>query len=69
VQAMMWERYREYLVSLRDEKYRDHVQAYVEREDTPMPVTFQLELLKSVGFAKVELLHKNSCFAAFGAVK
>jgi len=69
VQAMMWERYGEYLVSLRDEKYRDHVTAYVEREDTPMPATFQLELLKSVGFAKVELLHKNSCFAAFGAVK
>jgi hypothetical protein len=32
-------------------------------------VTYQLELLRSVGFASVDLLHKNSCFAAFGAVK
>ena len=66
---MMWQRYGEYLTELRDKKYRDRVMAYVEREDTPMPVTFQLDLLKSVGFTAVELLHKNSCFAAFGAVK
>ena len=30
---------------------------------------FLLELLRRVGFPQVELLHKNSCFAAFGAVK
>jgi hypothetical protein len=29
----------------------------------------QLELLRNVGCGQVELLHKNSCFAAFGAVK
>jgi hypothetical protein len=38
-----------------------------ERE--PEPITYQLELLRRVGFAHVELLHKNSCFAAFGAWK
>jgi tRNA (cmo5U34)-methyltransferase len=69
VQEMMWRRYGEYLTQLRDAQYRDHVFAYVEKEDTPRSVTFQLELLKEVGFARVELLHKNSCFAAFGAVK
>ncbi len=26
-------------------------------------------LLRQVGFERVELLHENSCFAAFGAVK
>jgi len=26
-------------------------------------------LLKKVGFGHIELLHKNSCFAAFGAIK
>jgi len=30
---------------------------------------FQLDLLRSVGFKEVEVLHKNSCFAAFGAIK
>jgi len=30
---------------------------------------FQLDLLSKVGFGDVEVLHKNSCFAAFGAIK
>ena len=30
---------------------------------------FQLDLLRSVGFGSVEVLHKNICFAAFGAMK
>jgi tRNA (cmo5U34)-methyltransferase len=30
---------------------------------------FQLDLLRLVGFCRVELLHKHSCFAAFGAIK
>ena len=40
--------------------------AYVEKEDTPRPLLFQLDLLRQVGFAQVEVLHKNVCFAAFG---
>ena len=69
VQALMWRRYGEYLASFKDEAYRDAVFAYVAKEDTPRSVTFQLELLRTVGFSEVEILHKNSCFAAFGAVK
>jgi tRNA (cmo5U34)-methyltransferase len=69
VQAMMWRRYGEYLVSLRDERYRDEVFAYVEKEDTPRSVDFQLELLRRVGFGATDVLHKNGPFAAFGAVK
>lgn len=69
VQQLMWWRYGEYLTALRDETYRDHVFAYVEREDTPQSLIFQLDLLRSVGFAQVEVLHKNVCFAAFGGVK
>jgi tRNA (cmo5U34)-methyltransferase len=30
---------------------------------------FQLDLLRQVGFSEVEVLHKNGCFAAFGAIK
>jgi tRNA (cmo5U34)-methyltransferase len=69
VQALMWQRYGEYLVGLKDEAYRDQVFAYVTREDSPRPLTFQLELLRRVGFTDIDVLHKNSCFAAFGAVK
>lgn len=69
VQEVMWERYGAYLTGLRDEAYRDHVFAYIEREDTPRTVMYQLDLLRSVGFREVEILHKNNCFAAFGGVK
>jgi tRNA (cmo5U34)-methyltransferase len=65
----MWRRYGEYLAGFRDEAYRDHVFAYVEQEDTPRPLMDQLDLLRQVGFQQVELLHKNSCFAAFGGIK
>jgi tRNA (cmo5U34)-methyltransferase len=69
VQAMMWARYGEYLQSLGGEEYREKVFTYIDREDSPRSVTYQMNLLHKVGFAQVELLHKNSCFAAFGAVK
>lgn len=69
VQRMMWDRYGEYLTGLSGPEYREKVFAYIDKEDSPRPVTYQLELLRSVGFTRVELLHKNSCFAAFGAVK
>jgi tRNA (cmo5U34)-methyltransferase len=69
VQTMMWNRFGAYLSSLKGAEYRDHVFAYIEKEDTPRSLTDQLELLRRAGFGKVEVLHKNNCFAAFGAVK
>jgi len=69
VQSTMQRRYGEYLMQLKDEAYRDQVFAYIEREDTPRSLMFQLDLLREVGFSQVEVLHKNSCFAAFGARK
>ncbi|HKX33354.1 MAG TPA: class I SAM-dependent methyltransferase [Blastocatellia bacterium] len=69
VQAVMWARYGEYLEQLRGPDYREHVFAYVEREDSPRSVVYQLDLLREVGFREVEILHKQGCFAAFGALK
>jgi tRNA (cmo5U34)-methyltransferase len=69
VQALMWAQYGEYLESFRDAAYRDHVFAYVEQEDSPRSVSFQTGALHAAGFARVELLHKHGCFAAFGAIK
>jgi tRNA (cmo5U34)-methyltransferase len=69
IEARMWERYGRYLVAFRDEAYRDHVFSYVQQEDTPRPLAFQLELLRSAGFRDLEILHKNVNFAAFGGRK
>lgn len=69
VQALMWQRYGTYLAQLKDEAYRDQVFAYIEQEDSPQSLLFQLDLLRSVGFSDVEILHKNNCFAAFGGIK
>ncbi len=69
VQALMWARYGEYLTEYKDEAFRDLVFGYIEKEDTPRPLIFQLDLLRKVGFVQIEILHKNNLFAAFGAIK
>jgi tRNA (cmo5U34)-methyltransferase len=62
-------RYGEYLAKLKDPAYRDQVFAYVAKEDSPRSLTFQIDVLRKVGFSAVEILHKNAIFAAFGAVR
>jgi len=69
VQALMWARYGEYLTEFKDDAFRERVFGYVEQEDTPRPLIYQLDLLREVGFEDIELLHKNNLFAAFGAIK
>ncbi len=69
IQALLWTRYGDYLAEFKDEAYRDQVFAYIEQEDSPRSVQFHLDLMREVGFAQVDILHKHSCFAAFGAVK
>ncbi len=69
VQFLMWERYGEYLCSVGGESHKDNVFDCIDKEDSPRPVTYQLDLLRKVGFDHIELLHKNACFAAFGAIK
>ena len=69
VHGMMWARYGAYLEGLGGSDYRDRVFAYIDREDTPTTLTYQIELLRRTGFDRIDVLHKNSCFAAYGAVK
>jgi len=63
------ERFGKYLTGLKDENFRNAVFDYIEKEDSPRTINYQMKLLEKVGFRKVELLHKNLCFAAFGAIK
>ena len=69
VQAPMWQRYGDYLTDLRGADYREQVFAYIEKEDTPRPLLYQIDLMRAVGFREVDILHKNSSFAAFGGIK
>ncbi|WP_347157725.1 class I SAM-dependent methyltransferase [Pontibacter chitinilyticus] len=69
VTALFWNKYGAYLEQLGGAAFKEKVLAYIDKEDTPRSATFQLELMKKVGFTKVEVLHKNLCFAAFGGVK
>ena len=69
VQDAMWRRYGSYLAAFKGEAYREHVFGYIEQEDTPRPLMFQIDLLRETGFREVDLLHKNSVFAAFGGIR
>lgn len=63
------DRYREYLTSLKNAEYAQNVLAYVEKEDSPRSLNYQLDVLKKVGFTQVEILHKNGCFATYCGIK
>lgn len=69
VQDLMWGVYGQYLVDHFGKQKRDTLFGFIEQEDTPRSLPFQLNLLREVGFAKIEVLHKNACFAAFGGIK
>ncbi|HZZ44330.1 MAG TPA: class I SAM-dependent methyltransferase [Tepidisphaeraceae bacterium] len=69
IQKMMWGRYGTYLENFKGPAYRDQVFAYVQKEDSPRSVEFQVEMMKREGFAQTIVLHKNACFAAFGAMR
>ncbi|MFH1180205.1 MAG: class I SAM-dependent methyltransferase, partial [Candidatus Bathyarchaeota archaeon] len=69
IQDMMWKRYGEYLVDFKDEAFRDLTYGYIIQEDTPRSLLYQIDVMRKVGFKQVTILHKNICYAAFGAVK
>ncbi|MFY9150430.1 MAG: methyltransferase domain-containing protein [Prolixibacteraceae bacterium] len=51
---------------------QEEIEMYLNRyetEDTPRTLSYQLDLLKRVGFSKTIVLHKHFNFAAFGAIK
>ena len=68
-QLIYREKYGAFLTNLQNEVYRDHVFAYIEHEDTPRPLIYQLNLLAEVGFKDIDVLHKNLCFASFVSFK
>ena len=61
-----------WLSMLRKQISEEEIEMYLERyetEDTPRTLSYQLELLKQVGFSETIVLHKHFNFATFGARK
>ena len=69
INQLIWGRYGDYLSQHGGKEYRQKVFDYIEKEDTPRSMVYQLDLMKKVGFSSVEVLHKNACFGAFGGIK
>ncbi len=69
VNQLVWSRYGDYLKELGGIAYQQKVFDYIEMEDSPRSLNYQLDLMKKVGFSNTETLHKNACFAAFCGIK
>ena len=65
VQAMMWQRYEAYLTTVGGRDYAAKVVAYIDQEDSPRSLPFQLGLLQRHGFAGYDVLHRHSVFACY----
>ena len=69
LQQIMWQRYGDYLRTLGGDAYREKVFAYIDKEDSPRSLPYQLELLKTTGFRAYDILHRNSVFACYVGLK
>jgi tRNA (cmo5U34)-methyltransferase len=61
-----------WLSILKKQISEEEIAMYRERyltEDTPRTLSYQLDLMKKIGFSKTILLHKHFNFAAFGGIK
>jgi tRNA (cmo5U34)-methyltransferase len=61
-----------WLSELKKQISEEEIELYMQRyetEDTPRTLTYQLELMKKVGFSKTIVLHKHFNFTAFGGIK
>lgn len=69
INDLIWKNYAQFLIENGGEEYQQKVFDYIEKEDSPRSMTYQLDLMKKVGFSSVEVLHKNMCFGSFGGIK
>lgn len=69
IARQMTDRYADYLRQLGGDAFVQKVFDYIEAEDSPRPVTFQLDRLRAAGFGEVDVLHKSGPFAAYVARK
>jgi tRNA (cmo5U34)-methyltransferase len=65
VHDLMWKRYGDYLESIGGPDYKEKVFTYIDKEDSPRSLPFQLGLLRYAGFSHYDILHRNSVFACY----
>ncbi|MDR0409820.1 MAG: class I SAM-dependent methyltransferase, partial [Spirochaetaceae bacterium] len=67
--AYMTDLYEKYLTETGGALYSKKVLDYVEKEDSPRSINYQMDVMKQSGFRTIDILHKNTCFAALAAIK
>lgn len=63
------ERYEKYLTGIGGAEYAKKVSDYIEKEDSPRSLNYQLNLMEKTGFRYTEILHKHLNFAAYCGIK
>jgi tRNA (cmo5U34)-methyltransferase len=63
------ERWGKHLEDFKGKEFRDYALESSSREDSPRPLLYQIELLRKCGFREIDILHKNSVFAAYYGIK
>lgn len=69
IQEIMWGRYGTYLSNLGGEEYRAKVFDYIDKEDTPRSLPYQLELIRKAGFSTWDVIHRNGVYVCYFAQK
>lgn len=64
-----WENYAKYLEGIGGKAFCMKTLANIAREDSPRSITYQLNLLRRVGFVNVDIIYKNLCFGIFCGTK
>ena len=63
IESIQRKRYAEYLTSIEDKEYQEKVFEVIENEDSPESTSFITRAMLKVGFAEVDIVHKNGTFA------
>ncbi len=69
IEQVQQDRYKKYLIETGGVEFQKTVFDFIEKEDTPESSTFIISTLAEVGFKKIDILHKNVCYAAIMAKK
>lgn len=64
-----WKGYWDYLEEAGGDKLKQWVYEQIDKEDSPRPLNFQTNIMWKCGFKNVEVLYRNSVFAAIVGVK
>ena len=65
---VMWSKLGQHLESVGGAEYRGKVFDYIDKEDSPRSLMYQIDLLRRTGFTQCDVLHRNGisgCYCGF----